>query len=229
MKQKPTHKLLATLALLGLPFSVLAEEPTNTKPTTSVTIAKPATDAKAPEQPKPAEMKPTLALTEAKPAQPTPITSPVAKGVKTHVARKGETVSGIALRNGLTTEQLAIWNRLANADRLAIGQRLEIPAKTVKQTAAKLPPIAEGPKVHVVSKGETLGAIAKRYGVSTEGLAAWNHLTTPDRLEIGDRLEVPPASAAPRTVKKAPAPAAPTTAAVKPAEPEEIRITLGSK
>ena len=83
--------------------------------------------------------------------------------------------------------------------------------------------------MHVVCKGESLGVIAKHYGVSTEGLAAWNRLANPDRLEIGDRLEIPPASAAPRTVKKAPAPAAPTTAAVKPAEPEEIRITLGSK
>ncbi len=230
MKQNAPKRILAALALLGLPFSALAEEPTNTKPTTSVTIAKPATDAKAPEQPKPAEVKPTPALTETKPAQPAPTTPPpIAKGVKTHVARKGETVSGIALRNGITTDQLAIWNHMANADRLAIGQRLEIPAKTVKQRTAKLPPIAEGPKVHVVRKGESLGVIAKRYGVSIENLAKWNHLARPDSLKIGACLEIPPANAAPSTVKKALVPASPATAAVKSLEPEEIRITLGSK
>ena len=166
MKQNPTRKMLAALALLGLPFSALATEPTTTKPTATVTIAKPATDAKAPEQPKPAEVKPTPAQPGAKPAKP---------------------------------------------------------------AATKLLPVAEGPKTHVVSKGETLGAIARHYGLTSERLALWNRLKNPDRLAIGQRLEIPPASVVPRTVKKAAASAAPNVAAAKPADPEEVRVTLSSK
>lgn len=48
-----------------------------------------------------------------------------------------------------------------------------------------------GPTVHVVQAGETLSAIAARYGVTTAALVEANKLENPDRLAIGQRLVIP--------------------------------------
>ncbi len=45
--------------------------------------------------------------------------------------------------------------------------------------------------VHVVRPGETLSAIAKRYGVAATALATANGLTRPDRLRVGQKLVLP--------------------------------------
>lgn len=172
MKSTAKTKMLASLALLGLPFSTLADEKSNTKPTATVIIAKPVTDAKAPEQPKPAEVKSTPKAT-VKPSKPeTAKPPPAADAPNVHGARlrkgetqcepwcggelpivhvrKGETLSGIALRHGLTSKRLALWNHLSDPDRLSIGQHLEIPPRTTPRTpkslkAAKVPPVTSKP------------------------------------------------------------------------------------
>ncbi len=44
---------------------------------------------------------------------------------------------------------------------------------------------------HVVKRGESLGAIAKKYGLSTEELASINHLKTKSKITVGQELIVP--------------------------------------
>ena len=44
---------------------------------------------------------------------------------------------------------------------------------------------------HTVKSGETLGVIAKKYGLSTAALAAHNGITNPNRLNIGQKLTIP--------------------------------------
>ena len=51
------------------------------------------------------------------------------------------------------------------------------------------------PKIHVVQRKETVGTIAKRYGVSAAQLTRWNELDEAARIRPGDRLRI--ASAAP--------------------------------
>ncbi|MDR0635225.1 MAG: peptidoglycan DD-metalloendopeptidase family protein [Azoarcus sp.] len=50
---------------------------------------------------------------------------------------------------------------------------------------------------HVVRQGETLYAISRRYGVSVQDLAAWNNLSRPEQLEVGQVLRVSRAVAPP--------------------------------
>lgn len=45
---------------------------------------------------------------------------------------------------------------------------------------------------HVVRPGETLTAVAARYGVSVHDLVRWNRLEDPNRLQVGQRLVVSP-------------------------------------
>ncbi len=44
--------------------------------------------------------------------------------------------------------------------------------------------------VHRVKSGETLGAIARKYNVSTSSIVKWNNLRNPDRLSVGQRLVI---------------------------------------
>ena len=50
--------------------------------------------------------------------------------------------------------------------------------------------ISEGTTVYRVKKGDTLGAIARRYGVTTKQLMTWNNLKSANRLSIGQRLQI---------------------------------------
>jgi LysM repeat protein len=64
-------------------------------------------------------------------------------------------------------------------------------------------------RVHTVRKGETLGGIARTYGVGISALAQANRLTDPDRIVAGSALAVPgtpgPAASSARPAAKKPA------------------------
>jgi len=47
---------------------------------------------------------------------------------------------------------------------------------------------------HNVRSGDTLSAIAVRYGVSTKEIARYNSIRDPDKLEVGQMLRIPPGS-----------------------------------
>ncbi len=59
---------------------------------------------------------------------------------------------------------------------------------TVLPVASPTPP--ESP-LHIVQEGDTLGAIARTYGVSIEDLMAANELTDPNVLHVGQTLIIP--------------------------------------
>ncbi len=46
------------------------------------------------------------------------------------------------------------------------------------------------PTLHTVMRGETLAVIAKQYQVDIDELVEWNHLASPDRIEVGQELSV---------------------------------------
>lgn len=73
----------------------------------------------------------------------------------------------------------------------------------VNLDAIKLVPCtggATGECVYVVKRGDTLGAIAKRYGATIEALTRLNGLANPNVLVVGQKLKLPCASVPPVTV-----------------------------
>lgn len=79
-----------------------------------------------------------------------------------HVVRKGETLSSIALRYGVSLDGLLAANRLADADRIHVGQQLRVPAAEQR--------------THVVRRGETLSRIAELYGITVRAIKEANGL-----------------------------------------------------
>jgi LysM repeat protein len=107
-----------------------------------------------------------------------------------HVVRPGDTVLAIALRYRIPQSAMLRANRLPDADLIRPGQKLVLPgaqprpARPVGTTSA-----------HVVRRGETVTAIARRYGVSVNAVLAVNHLQSRTVIHPGRRLLVPvPAS-----------------------------------
>ena len=45
--------------------------------------------------------------------------------------------------------------------------------------------------IHTVKRGETLGVIAKKYGLNASALAAHNGIANPNRVKIGQKLTIP--------------------------------------
>ncbi|HMP71768.1 MAG TPA: LysM peptidoglycan-binding domain-containing protein [Kiritimatiellia bacterium] len=51
---------------------------------------------------------------------------------------------------------------------------------------------ALGDRSHTVQSGDTLGEIGKRYGVSAKAIADLNNIDNPNRLKVGQVLQLPP-------------------------------------
>ncbi|MEO8245636.1 MAG: LysM peptidoglycan-binding domain-containing protein [Chloroflexota bacterium] len=124
------------------------------------------------------------------------------------VVASGDTLSGIALRHGLTVAQLASINGLTDPNRIYVGQRLavEVPAAAVAVVPAA--PVTPAATVHVVAPGEHLTGIARRYGTTIAALVAANNISNPSFIRVGTQLTVPGSAAAPGAAA-APAVAAP--------------------
>ncbi len=105
--------------------------------------------------------------------------------------KRGDTLGEIARRYGVSVRQLKEWNRL-RGDRIYVGQRLIV---GVKKEAIKREESGEELTKKIsyiyyrVKRGDTLGEIARRYGVSVRQLKEWNRLRG-DRIYVGQRLIV---------------------------------------
>ncbi|HDL7341498.1 TPA: N-acetylmuramoyl-L-alanine amidase AmiB [Yersinia enterocolitica] len=128
-------------------------------------------------------------------------TKPVAAGAVTknrsqiHKVQRGENLSGIASQYGVSMAVLRQNNTLKN-DVVWVGQRLKIPASgaTVAAAApkavAKAKPSKSQPVKHQVKRGDTLSAIAARYGVSMSEIERANKIKS-GNVQLGQTLTIP--------------------------------------
>jgi len=168
--------------------------------------------------------------------------------VSTYTVERGDSLWSIAKKHGITVAELAKANNVTSGTALKPGRKLIVPGKpgqpaAAATEAAALPatatttakPVASGEVVkHTVQTGESLGVIARKYGVSVGELAAANNITDPSKVRAGQQLVVPGYKAtgskgsAVTSTKPASAPATITTvksngsaATTEPAKPAE--------
>ncbi|HEX2622242.1 MAG TPA: LysM peptidoglycan-binding domain-containing protein [Phototrophicaceae bacterium] len=110
----------------------------------------------------------------------------------THVVTYGDTLYKIALRYGVTMDDIAKANNLTNWSHIVIGETLLIPGLTVPDNSEVVnnPLIAGTPTTHVVTYGETLNSIAQKYGLTVEDLMKSNNITNPNLIFRGQELAV---------------------------------------
>lgn len=103
--------------------------------------------------------------------------------------RRGDTLSEIAQKYGVSTRQLRSWNAISGS-RIRSGQRLYInaPAPGVQSNQASSSDSATR-TVYKVKRGDTLSEIAERHGVRIADLRSWNNIRG-SRIRVGQRLTV---------------------------------------
>jgi LysM repeat protein len=114
-----------------------------------------------------------------------------------YIVQRGDTLSAIAYTQRTSVAALVAANGLINANAIYIGQRLIIPrARLISQS-----PLASG---YTVQSGETLTAIAAKFGVSPYAILIANNLRNASMIFTGQVLIIPapnmqPASNEPTT------------------------------
>jgi LysM repeat protein len=112
-------------------------------------------------------------------------------GPTSYIVQPGDTLVSIAEALGIRADALAAENGITNVEIIHVGQELLLPNPA--GTATPRPP-SDTPPVpvnHVVQSGETLGSIARKYGISASSIARANQITSPDLVSVGMTLAIP--------------------------------------
>ncbi|HET7537610.1 MAG TPA: LysM peptidoglycan-binding domain-containing protein [Candidatus Didemnitutus sp.] len=134
--------------------------------------------------------------------------------VSTYTVQKGDSLWSIAKKNHMPVAELAKANNLSANAALQPGKKLIVPGKAPAPTSSA--PVATGAATattgpvstpssetksagptptrevtrHTVAAGESLGTIARKYGMTVGELAAANNITDPAKIFVGQSLIV---------------------------------------
>jgi LysM repeat protein len=166
------------------------------------------------------------------PIEPMPLKEVKTAGGGEYIVQPGDSLAVIAKRCHVSQAELIGANKIADPNKVRIGQKLILPAsgqlpapmpksvekekpkaKAAKAKTSAVEPINLGANEYVVKPGDSLSRIGARCGVKISALREANKLQS-DKLKIGQRLAIPEADkAAPVESAKPAAPAAEPAAA----------------
>ena len=156
----------------------------------------------------------------------TSISKPKPQGTRsTYTVKRGDTLSNIASRAGVSWRDIAEWNQIDASATLLSGSTLYLyNAKTIEPLNTAGNSAASQPDSYVVQSGDTLSGTANRFGLSISQLASYNNINSRDNLLIGQKLWLIPGKVtAPATT--------PATPATKPKQPniatKDYRVKAG--
>jgi len=172
-EDRPARRYTTPVDEPSPPVVAVAERIVEPEPE-ATTVDDAATEGPRAEEPRVEEPRPR----RREPARPT-----------THRVQRGDHLTAIAGRYGVTVSQLRAWNEITG-DQIRPGQRLRISADASGARAAASR--SRGPSVttHRVTSGETLIAIARRYGVTVSQIRSWNGSVRGDVIRPGQRLRI---------------------------------------
>jgi lysozyme len=103
--------------------------------------------------------------------------------------KRGDTLASIAHKTGVPADAIAGANGIHNVNQIWTGTWLWIPKF---DTPPVKPPPGQTCRTKVtVKRGDTLAAIARKYGVSVWSLARNNGIVNPNVIYVGQRLCIP--------------------------------------
>jgi N-acetylmuramoyl-L-alanine amidase len=169
----------------------------------------------------------TSAASESSP--PSTETAPSPSGSGGYTVRRGDTLSGIAARYGTSAAALAAANGMSVRGLLLAGRTLTVPGASAASSVSSedVSGSESSSGGYLVRPGDTLSAIAARYGTSPTALAAANGMSVDGVLLAGRTLTVPGGSSAPTPAAPSPAGAQPVAEYVSPGDVGAIAAADG--
>ncbi len=123
-----------------------------------------------------------------------------------YMVQRGDTLYSIARRFGSTVSEMAQLNNIYDPTYIYVGQVLAIPGVSAEPAPTHSPadafptatPVIKGEKgYYSVRPGDSLSAIAVRYGTTAQVLAMENNIANPALIHVGQRLTIPSIEGAP--------------------------------
>lgn len=106
-----------------------------------------------------------------------------------HIVQRGDSLSVIAARYGVSMGELAAANGISNNDHVWVGQQLTIPGSSGSWSGAASGATVSGATV-TVGRGDSLSLIASMHGMTVQELMDLNGLTNPNHVWVGQQLQV---------------------------------------
>jgi LysM repeat protein len=117
---------------------------------------------------------------------PAPVPPPTPCPGRNYTLRPGDTLIGIARREGYTLDALIAVNPGINLNAFQVGQVICLPP-----SPGGGPFPCFGGSIYIIRPGNTFYSIARRFGVSLNQLLTANPDIDPVRLRVGDPLCIP--------------------------------------
>jgi LysM repeat protein len=118
--------------------------------------------------------------------------TPNTNNLQYHKVKSGENLRQIALRYGVSIEQLMEWNALRTTN-IYVGQKLTIYSgqqPVVQQQTTPAPPPPPVKKYYTVRAGDTFGRIAQRHNLTQAQLQRLNPGVRINSIAVGQRIRV---------------------------------------
>lgn len=118
--------------------------------------------------------------------------STAATTVGTYTVKAGDTLSAIASRYSTSSSTLASLNSLSNPNLIYVGQVLKVSsnASTSNSTSSSANSTVTTAASYTVKAGDTLSAIAAKYGTTYQALASTNSISNPNDIYVGQVIKV---------------------------------------
>jgi len=122
-----------------------------------------------------------------------------------HTVQAGENLFRIGLKYGVAWQDIVAANGLTSTY-IYVGEQLQIPTGTTITEAAVTAPVAvvvaqpespvaetvaTNPGTYTIVRGDTLGSIARKFGITIPALVAANRIPNQDRIFYGQVLTIP--------------------------------------
>ncbi|MDC2839411.1 LysM peptidoglycan-binding domain-containing protein [Limosilactobacillus mucosae] len=110
----------------------------------------------------------------------------------TYTVKAGDTLSAIASRYSTSSSTLASLNSLSNPNLIYVGQVLKVSsnASTSSSTGSSANNTVTTASSYTVKAGDTLSAIAAKYGTTYQALASANSISNPNDIYVGQVIKV---------------------------------------
>ena len=109
-----------------------------------------------------------------------------------HIIEKGDTLYSISKKYNTPVDSILKKNNLSDPSKIKIGQKLIIPAASSAKNDKKTNTKTNSEELtHVIQKGDTLYALAKKFGVKFSDILKLNGLSEKTPLKIGQILKIP--------------------------------------